>query len=500
MNVIALAVGAAVFFLGISLRPDSSFREARRRASIGLAGATAFSAAGWVFANSQRVAVQSLLQTGVGLDAGTGFPGVVPFVICLLGVVAVALSDSISHRVLTLKRVLYLLALAMVFVGSTEPVVLGLCWTLSPLVVWAELRSRDELSGVSRLFAVFHVPSVVLFIAAMVAYELDGTLLFVVAALVAIGIREAVIPGHSWFVRFVEEAPMGLVVAFVGPQLGVYAHIELLAQSVPPELAHTVAGFGALTALLASVFGVVQTSARRGLAYLMMSQTGLVAFGIEGTSAVAFAGSLVAWQVLAVATTGFAMTLSALEARRGELSLSGFSGCFSRTPRMAAGFLMMGLGSVGFPLTLGFVAEDLLVQGSVEEFPLQSLVLIVATAFNGMNVMRSFFHLFSGMRAHTGEADLTKRESRPLSAVLVFLLVGGLVPGAITSHEFDGSGSESEPIEYAAKMRDCVLGPATRDGVASSESQDDPFENVELGSEFCSARSGFEKRRWTGTE
>lgn len=447
-NMIALVVGAAVLFLGISLRVDTSFAEARRRASVGLWIAAAISGVGWVLAHSELIFVRRLLQAGGSLDAGLEFLGVVPFVICLVGVVAVALSDSISHSVPTLKRVLYLLALAMMFVGSTEPVSLGLCWVLSPLVVWAELRSRADLAGVSRLFAVFHGPSVVLFVTAIVAQEFGATLLFTGAALIAIGIREAVIPGHSWFVRFVEEAPMGLVVAFIAPQLGVYAHIELLGQSVPPELAHIVAGFGALTALLASIFGVVQTSARRALAYLMMSQTGLVAFGIEGTSSVAFAGSLVAWQVLAIATTGFAMTLSALEARRGELSLSEFSGCFSRTPRMAAGFLMMGLASVGFPLTLGFVAEDLLVQGSVQEYPMQSFVLIVATAFNGMNVMRSFFHLFSGVRDHSGEADLTNRESWPLSAVLVALLLGGLIPGAITSREFHGSEAVSGPSEY----------------------------------------------------
>ncbi len=438
INMIALVAGVAVFLLGFSLNVGLSFSKARRQALFGLSVVAVLYAIGWILANAQQLPVQGPSEAETLLDAsGSGFLIVVPFVICLVGIVAVALSDSISHTVRTLRRILYLLALAMMFVGSTEPILLGLCWMLSPVIVWTELRSRVECRGASRLFAIFHIPSVILFIGAIAVREFGGSsLVFVAAALGAIGIREAVIPGHTWFVRFVEEAPMGLVVAFVAPQLGVYAHVELLMQNVPSEWAQIVAAFGALTALVASILGIAQTSARRGLAYLMMSQTGLVAFGIEGSSSVAFAGSLVAWQVLAVATTGFAMTLSALEARRGELSLKEYSGCFSRTPRMAGGFLVMGLGSVGFPLTLGFVAEDLLVQGSVQEFPLLSFVLIVATAFNGMNVMRSFFHLFSGVRVHTGEADLTNRESWSLSTVLVVLLLGGLIPGAITSREF----------------------------------------------------------------
>ena len=441
---ISLIAAGVIVLLSLRLAPESGFRLARRRATLGLAVIAAFTATGWIVSSAGLLPVDFFGSNDLAETSASGFLGVVPSMICLIGLVAIALSDSISHSVSTLRRILFLLAIAMVFVGSSEPLVLAACWALSPIVVWTELRSQVKYSGVSRLFAIFHVPSVVLFCAAVVAHRLGDPTLLPVAMLVAVGIREAAIPGHSWFLKFVEEAPMGLVVAFVAPQLGVYAHIELLAHTIPMDLIQVVAGLGALTALWASALGVVQTSARRALAYLMMSQTGLIAFGIEGTSEVAFAGSLLAWQVLAVASTGFAMTLSALEARRGELSLGEFSGCFSRTPRMAGGFLMMGLASVGFPLTLGYVAEDLLVQGSVQEFPILSLVLIVATALNGMNVVRSFFHLFSGRREHTGEADLTNRESWALSAVLLILLAGGLVPSAITSREFRRPPIESK--------------------------------------------------------
>lgn len=315
-------------------RPGSDFRRLclRRRVSLLLAVSSGFCGLGWIAADSGLL---PLLESVSGRQieaSASGFLGIVPFVTSLIGLVAVALSDSRSHSVATLRRILLLLAIAMVFVAAADPLLLAVGWGLSPLVVWLELRSHPRKSGVARLFAIFHVPSVLLFGVTALVYA-DANLPFVAAAgLVAVGIREAVVPGHSWFVRFVEEAPMGLVVAFVAPQLGVYADVELLGHGFTPELASIVGGAGAITAVLAAALGTVQTSARRALAYLMMSQTGLVAFGLEGTSEVAFAGSLVAWQVLAVATSGLAMTLSALESRRGRLSLAGFSGCFARTP------------------------------------------------------------------------------------------------------------------------------------------------------------------------
>ena len=445
ITVLPLSMAIVCGVLALRARESRAFCEVRREMTIALATSAIVCAVGWLVSGDRSAGLPSIAGQGLALSA-TGFLGLVPFVNSLVGMLAVALSDSISHEVATLRRMLALVMVAMVFVATSEPWVLVLAWGLSPLIVWSALRERFGRRGVARVFAVFQLPSILLFAGATVVGD-PGLHVWVVGlVLAAIGIREAAIPGHSWFLRFVEEAPMGLVVAFVAPQLGVYAHVEVLGNGIPAELAHVVAGFGALTALLAGALGTVQSSMRRAIAYLMMSQTGLVAFGIEGSSEVAFAGSLLAWQVLAVATSGFAMTASALEARRGTRSLAEYSGCFRRTPKMAAAFLMMGLGSVGFPMTLGFVAEDLLVQGSVDEFPFMAFVLIVATALNGMNVMRLFFRLFSGRREHSGETDLTPRESWVLSVILMLLLAGGLLPSSITSREFEVAADQAESM------------------------------------------------------
>jgi len=450
ISVVPILMAVLCGVLAVRAKDSRAFFDVRRETTIVLA-AGAFACAALWLTMGQRLTLLSTPIPGYGLVfSAAGFLGLVPFVNALVGMLAVALADSISHSIATLRRILALLMVAMVFVASSEPWVLVVAWGLSPLIVWTELRTRYGSRGVARLFAVFQLPSILLFCGAMVVDDPGRSVWLAATVLAAIGIREAAIPGHSWFLRFVEDAPMGLVVAFVAPQLGVYAHVEVFGDGIPAELVRVVAAFGAVTALVAGALGTVQSSTRRALAYLMMSQTGLVAFGIEGGSQVAFAGSLLAWQVLAVATSGFAMTASALEARRGRRPLSEYSGCFRRTPRMAAAFLMMGLGSVGFPMTLGFVAEDLLVQGSVGEFPFLAFVLIVATALNGMNVMRLFFHLFSGRREHSGETDLTFREAWALSAILLLLLAGGLVPGAITSREFKAAPGQGRSHHAAS--------------------------------------------------
>lgn len=397
------------------------------------------------------VAVVSGFLTGRGhgvlLDSGTegawtltllpaGLLSITNAAIGIAGVLACALAPLASHPPRTLRRMLLVLAVAHVFVATSEPWILAALWTVSAALAWRELRATADRRATARVFGIHHAVSSACLLLGAILVATGHAGWAIPLLLGAIAIREAIVPVHGWFPTFVERAPLGMVVAFAAPQLGVYAHLELFTEGLPAATAHGVAVFGAVTAVLAGALGTVQIDARRALAWLMMSQSGLVAFGLENSEPAGQIGALVTWQVLAVATSGFAMTLAALEARRGTLSLHGPGGSFARTPRMAVAFLILGFASVGLPGTLGFIAEDLLVQGSVEEYPLQAFALIIATALNGITVMRCFFALFSGSRNHVGEPDLVGRERVALTLAIAALVFTGLWPQALLAlHE-----------------------------------------------------------------
>jgi formate hydrogenlyase subunit 3/multisubunit Na+/H+ antiporter MnhD subunit len=187
----------------------------------------------------------------------------------------------------------------------------------------------------------------------------------------------------------------------------------------------------AVSALLSALLGLVQPDARRGLSAVAVSVSGIVACGIAGASPTTVAGAVLAWQVYAIGMAGALMVLSATEARRGPITLTGAGGSFARTPKLAVAFLILGLAVVGFPATLGFVGEDLLIEGTRESSSLLMVALAVATAANGATVVRWFFTGFTGRRDHIGEPDLTTRELWAVTAALAVLLVGGLAPGGL---------------------------------------------------------------------
>jgi NADH-quinone oxidoreductase subunit M len=354
--------------------------------------------------------------------------GILCIFVSLIGLIAVAMSPLRNSSEKSVSRVLVLVAASLAIVLSQHPLVIALLWAFTAYIPWLELRANPETRDTARVFAAYMLPSCTL-VAIGAALIQQGMVASAVWPLVVgIALREAIVPLHSWLPVFFEKAPIGLAVAFAAPQIGVYAHLALLGDSLPPFVATIGAALGAVTAVYAGALGVVQTRTRRALGYLLMSQSSLVAFALDAHEEAARIGALVAWMVMGISVAGFAMALGALEARRGTLLLNHPNGSFERVPRLAAAFLVMGLASVGLPGTLGYIAEDLLVQGSVAELPVYAFALIIATGLNGLTVVRNFFCLFTGSSRHEGERDLTRREGSVLTLVLGLLVFLGTNP------------------------------------------------------------------------
>lgn len=442
-------IGAALLLAGsaASCLNAPSRRSARDRAVLAAALGVALTALGFLL-ESRHV--------GAGARDNSWMPDgwltVAPVVTALVALLAVALAPTQRHEPSSFATVLLLSGCGEAFLATTHPLVLAVLWVVSAAIAWWEIRRKDE--ACARVFALYHGASGLAFGAGAMALWQDVGLAWAVPLLmVGIAIRESVMPVHSWFPMFAERSPMAVVIAFVGPQLGVYAHLELLSSRGLGPAGVVMASVGAVTALLAAMLGVVQRSARRALAFLIASQTGLVAFGLENHSPVGLSGALLSWQVLALATSGFAMALAGIQARRGQQVLTVPSGNFAETPRLGVAFLVVGFASVGFPLTAGFIAEDLLVQGSAEEFPLLAMSLVVTTAFNGLTVLRTFFYLFTGSRRYTGAPDLTRRESGVFAVILVALLLFGAVPSPIVPFQREA--------HTASRVHDAATASAT---------------------------------------
>jgi NADH-quinone oxidoreductase subunit M len=271
-------------------------------------------------------------------------------------------------------------------------------------------------------------------------FETAAMWLIVAAALV----RKGIVPFHAWVPEVFDHGRLGPAILFNAPQVGAYMTVVLIVPRASPDMLRVIAILALATAVYGAALALVQTSARRACGYLFMSQSALVMAGLDCSSASALAGGLLVWLSAGLGFAGLARCVLVLEARRGRLDLDTYHGGYERMPLLAISFLAMGLACTGFPGTLGFIGQELLVDGAVDAFPVMGFAIVIASALTAMAVLRMYFSLFCGrpeVQAHPSlRLGLRTREAWTFVALVITLIVLGLAPRALVDSSFSASG------------------------------------------------------------
>ena len=271
------------------------------------------------------------------------------------------------------------------------------------------------------------------------AVATTGMWLIVIAAL----IRKGIVPFHAWVPEVFDHGRLGPAILFNAPQLGAYMTVVLIVPRASPEMLRMIAILALGTAVYGAALALVQTSARRACGYLFMSQSALVMAGLDCTSVDALAGGLLVWLSAGLAFAGLARSVLVLEARRGRLDLTTYHGGYERMPLLAISFLAMGLACTGFPGTLGFVGQELLVDGAVDAFPVMGFAVVIASALTGLAVLRMYFSLFCGKPdapSHAGlQLGLRPREALIFVALVIALVGLGIAPRPLVDAQLAAS-------------------------------------------------------------
>jgi NADH-quinone oxidoreductase subunit M len=245
----------------------------------------------------------------------------------------------------------------------------------------------------------------------------------------AILIRCGTVPAHCWVTDWFEHASLGIALLFVVPLVGVYTAVRLIVPIAPVWVFRGISLLSLTTAIYAAGMANIQRETRRIFAYLFVSLASLVLVGLELEQEVTMTASLCLWFSAVLSLSGFGLTLRALEARFGRLSLTAYHGLYEHAPSLAVFFLLTGLASVGFPGTLGFISAELLVDSAVEANPYVGVGVVAAAALNGIAVVRAYFFLFTGARHEsTVSLGIQPRERLAVLTLTALILGGGLFP------------------------------------------------------------------------
>jgi NADH-quinone oxidoreductase subunit M len=261
-----------------------------------------------------------------------------------------------------------------------------------------------------------------------------------VPLLLGVLVRCGTVPAHNWVTDLFEHANLSTAVLTAIPLAGMYAAARIVVPVAPGWVLSSIGLFSLVTAVYAAGMAAVQHEARRFFAYLYLSYASLVLVGLERLTPISLTGSLALWFSLILSMAGLGLTLRAIEARYGRLSLDEFHGLYDQSPTLAAFFLLTGLASVGFPGTLGFLSAELLVDGVVESQVMVGVAAVLASALCGIAVVRAYLAIFTGTR-HSSSIPLgiTRRERLTVSILGLLILGGGLWPQPGVTSRYDAA-------------------------------------------------------------
>jgi NADH-quinone oxidoreductase subunit M len=242
-------------------------------------------------------------------------------------------------------------------------------------------------------------------------------------------IRSGVAPLHCWMTDLFENATFATALLYVTPMAGAYAAVRLALPIAPDWALRSIALLSLATAVYAAGMALVQRESRRFFCYLYLSNASLVLVGLEVATPISLTGGLCVWLSVGLSLAGLGLTLRAVEARTGPLSLADYRGLYEHMPMLAVFFLITGLASIGFPGTVGFVGAELLVEGAVSVHPFVGMLVVLVGALNGIAVLHVYFRIFAGTR-HTASISLRSRWPEKLAVLMLTALIvgGGLIP------------------------------------------------------------------------
>lgn len=321
--------------------------------------------------------------------------------------------------------------IVLAILAVKEPWLIIALLALRCVPVYIELVARGKPT---RVFTLHMTASVVLLVVGWAFVEVEGreqvhSLWAILPLLAAIFIRSGIVPVHCWMTDLFEHATFGTALLFVTPMTGAYAAVRLVLPVAPDWVLHSIGVVALITALYAAGMALVQREARRFFCYLFLSHSALVLVGLDTAAPIGLTGALCVWLSVGLALGGFGLTLRAMEARRGRLSIVDFHGVYEHTPNLAAFFLLTGLASVGFPGTFGFVGTELLIDGAVQTYPYFGVVVVVVAALNGIAVVQAYFRVFTGTKyASNVPLRIRLRERLAVLILAALILGGGLYP------------------------------------------------------------------------
>ncbi|QJW48043.1 NADH-quinone oxidoreductase subunit M [bacterium BFN5] len=251
-------------------------------------------------------------------------------------------------------------------------------------------------------------------------------------------------PFYSWAPDGYAAAPTGVSMlhAAVLKKVGAYGLIRLGLLVLPAGVAFWapfIALFAVINILYAAFVAIAQKDLKYVMAYSSISHIGYILLGFAALNLISIDGAIANMVAHGLMSALFFALIGLVDDKTKTRYIPDLGGLAHQMPRIAAGFMLAGMSSLGLPGLIGFVPEFTIFVGAFRAYPGYTLLAISGIVFTALYILRILANvLFGPRRAEFDQChDAAGVELVPLlvlgSVVILFGVFPQMLMGMVNS-------------------------------------------------------------------
>lgn len=307
------------------------------------------------------------------------------------------------------------------------------------LTIYLLIGSAFLLVGLIALFvqskAILGYPTMDIFKLATIDFPL-GFQIFVFALMAfGFGTLLSMFPFHAWSPDGYAGAPtaVSMIHAGVLKKIGGYGLIRIGVMILPGGAAY-VAPVIAVLALGNVIYAAFICLSQKDLKYIVgyssVSHMGYVLIGIAALNLISINGAIIMMFAHGVMAALFFSMIGNLYEKSHTRNVDDFGGLAHQMPRLATGFMIAGLASLGLPGMVNFIGEFTIFIGAFNTYKVLTILAVSGVIFTALYILRTLGAVLFGPRKPEWDhlEDLKGTEMVPLVVLGAAILIGGIAP------------------------------------------------------------------------
>ncbi len=245
-------------------------------------------------------------------------------------------------------------------------------------------------------------------------------------------------PFHSWSPDGYAGAPtaVSMIHAGVLKKIGGYGLIRLGIMVLPVGArfwAPLIAVLGVAGVLYAAFIALAQKDLKYVVGYSSVSHMGYVLVALAALNPTAINGAVAMMFAHGVMSALFFSMIGFVYEKTHTRNIADLGGIAHQMPRLAVGFLIAGMASLGLPGTVNFISEFTIFIGAVKTVPVAAVVGIIGVIFTAVYILRTLANVLFGPRRPEWNhlKDLRGPEMVPIYVCVTVIFIAGMFPNLI---------------------------------------------------------------------